>query len=387
MPQGDKKAAAVLALERDAERARMLEKSLGCDYRLEIARDSAEMLQMASKTPPDLMLVDVVSDSHLQICRSLKAVEALERVPLLMLADEEGQRLKGLELGAMECLPGSFCPDVLRATVRNFVRWKKVCDSLAESERSARKKIHEMESVFQMVAHDLKSPVIAIHGFVKILERRFARMAPDKKRDEILLFLSRASKSIQDFLTDLAELMVRERLELELAEVSLRETVEDVVNQHRELMEQKRVAIELDFRECPAKVVVDRRRLTQVLDNLILNAIGHMGEISDAVVRIGFSDAPDFVVTCVSDNGVGISPEYHDQVFSRFFRVPGEGRKSGTGLGLAIVKTIIESHGGTIWVESRVGEGAAFKFTLPKVLPECRAVVGEEPVPLDQALH
>jgi two-component system OmpR family sensor kinase len=176
--------------------------------------------------------------------------------------------------------------------------------------------------------------------------------------------------------------MVRERLELELTEVPLKETVEEVVNQHRQLMEQKRVAIELDFRECPTVVVVDRRRLIQVFDNLILNAVSHMGEFPEAAVRIGFADAEEFVVIGVSDNGIGIPAEYHDRIFSRFFRVPGEGRKSGTGLGLAIVKTIVESHGGTIWVESGVGGGAVFKFTLPKIRRECQSVVS-----LNQALH
>ena len=113
-------------------------------------------------------------------------------------------------------------------------------------------------------------------------------------------------------------------------------------------------------------VLGDRHRIMQVLDNLLSNAIHHMGDAPDASISIELKDSGESVVTRVSDNGVGIPPEYHEQIFKRFFRVPRANSKPGTGLGLAIAKSIIESHRGNLWIEAHTGRGTAFNFSLPK---------------------
>jgi signal transduction histidine kinase len=105
-----------------------------------------------------------------------------------------------------------------------------------------------------------------------------------------------------------------------------------------------------------------------VLDNLLGNAIRHMGERSDAEIRIQVENEEDCICTSVSDNGIGIPLEYQSRIFDRFFRVPDDsGAKTGTGLGLSIVKKIVEGHKGRVWVESEPGKGAKFLFALPKL--------------------
>ncbi len=129
-------------------------------------------------------------------------------------------------------------------------------------------------------------------------------------------------------------------------------------------MHEKNIALVLDFEFGIPIVYGDKHRIAQVIDNLLSNAIKHMGDKPDCLIRITVSLGREFVRTSIIDNGIGIPEEYHSKIFDRFFRVQ-RGGPGGTGLGLAISKTIVERHGGRIWVESKQGQGSCFSFTLP----------------------
>ncbi len=109
----------------------------------------------------------------------------------------------------------------------------------------------------------------------------------------------------------------------------------------------------------------DQPRLVEVLQNLLDNAAKFMGDQPNPVIEIGVNGEKDGMpVFFVKDNGIGISPEYHEQIFGLFNRL--DAQAEGTGVGLALVKRIIEIHGGRIWVESEEGVGSTFYFTLHK---------------------
>jgi len=376
----------VLVLAPDGEQGEFLREILGRDCFLTISSDFEEVVRGDAARGVDLVILDSELAQLSRIAPLLDERGMLSGAAVLFLARGEEDLIQGLEMGVSECVMRSAKPGLVRAKVRQVARLKEWQDRLAESERAARKRVRDVENLIQMVAHDLKSPAIAIHGLVKLLERKFCRMQPDRKRDEILLFLTRASKSIQDFLNDLGQLMTLERFELDLVEVSLEEAVEEVMNRHQDLLEERNLSLTVDFGDCSALVIADRRRMIQVFDNLIVNAVRHMGDIADPMIRIQGCESSDCVVVSVVDNGIGIPLEYHEKIFSRFFRVPGKGSKGGTGLGLSIVKAIIESHGGRVWVESECGKGTAFKFTLPK--STCRTsprLNADQPVSRDAA--
>jgi signal transduction histidine kinase len=111
-------------------------------------------------------------------------------------------------------------------------------------------------------------------------------------------------------------------------------------------------------------VHADTRWMTQVIDNLVINAIKYSGKGS--VVKISGTDKGEAVVICVEDNGPGIPPDEQKLVFDKFYRGKASvGQVPGTGLGLAISKSVVEKHGGKIWVESKQGRGCRFCFALP----------------------
>jgi signal transduction histidine kinase len=107
---------------------------------------------------------------------------------------------------------------------------------------------------------------------------------------------------------------------------------------------------------------VDRHRLIEVFQNLFENAIKFMGEQPNPHIKVGLHSRNDEQFFFVCDNGIGIESQYHERIFGLFNKL--DARTDGTGIGLALVKRIIEFHGGKVWVESELGHGASFYFTL-----------------------
>ena len=154
-------------------------------------------------------------------------------------------------------------------------------------------------------------------------------------------------------------------LQLEYQDVQLEDSVERIIKELSNLAEGKHLT--LVFEKPPEllpKVRIDLTRIEEVITNLIGNAIKYT---DTGAVTVSMKLDNDSVVTAVSDTGEGIPKQSLDNLFTKFFRVKGDlrARPKGTGLGLYISKNIIQSHGGTIWVESEVGKGSTFSFTVP----------------------
>ena len=123
--------------------------------------------------------------------------------------------------------------------------------------------------------------------------------------------------------------------------------------------------IEWEIEDLP-KTDGDPSMLTRVWSNLLDNAIKFTAPKADAVIHVGATANDQETVYCVKDNGVGFDMQYVDKLFGVFQRLHGSERFAGTGIGLAIVKRIVTRHGGRVWAEGRVNEGAAFYFAIPK---------------------
>ena len=216
------------------------------------------------------------------------------------------------------------------------------------------------------VSHELRTPLTAIKGLVETLqdsaaddravhERFLNTIASETERliglTNDLLLLSRADTG---------------RLTLDPAPLELSDAVERAVSQLVERAKEKRIEVDIVPAEAPTRVLADADRIHQVLVNLLDNAIKFTP--SAGRIRITFGRSGDHVSCTIQDSGPGIPTKEIPMLFERFYRgdrarARGE-NESGTGLGLAIAKTIVEAHGGRIWVESRPVDGAAFTFTL-----------------------
>jgi len=220
----------------------------------------------------------------------------------------------------------------------------------------------ELERFTYTVSHDLRSPLVTIRGFLGYLKQD-AESGDMVRFNNDLTRIANAVDKMQILLNELLELSRIGRITNPPEDVPFGQIVRETADLLSGPLEAGNIRLEVigDF----PTVHVDRLRISEVVQNLISNSIKFMGDQARPTIEIGArgTDTDDKPILYVRDNGIGIEPEYHERIFGLFNRLdPGV---EGTGIGLTLIKRIIEIHGGHIWVESELGKGATFLFTLP----------------------
>jgi two-component system phosphate regulon sensor histidine kinase PhoR len=215
------------------------------------------------------------------------------------------------------------------------------------------------------VSHEFRTPLTAIQGFAETLLA--GAMNDPQNRERFLEIIVEHSRRLARLTEDLLMLskMDADRLELEIRRVSVAQLIESCMETSRHRAAEKEIAISVKpFNGLP-DVAGDRRRLAEVLQNLLDNATQYTLARGQIVVSAESRDAE--VVFTVADTGIGIPTADQPRIFERFYRVDAARSRElgGTGLGLSIAKHIVEVHGGRIWVESEVGRGSRFHFSVP----------------------
>jgi len=217
----------------------------------------------------------------------------------------------------------------------------------------------ELERFTYTVSHDLKSPLVTIGGFLGFLEKDIQKENHEKIPHTVDR-IRKAAKKMEQLLNELLELSRIGRLVNPPQEVPFMELVSETLELADGQLRVNQVEVKVDA-EFPL-VYVDRIRIVEVLQNLITNAAKFMGGQKNPTIEIGVKVIEGEDVFFIKDNGIGIAPEFHDRIFGLFNKL--DQFAEGTGIGLALVKRIVEVHGGKIWVESELGKGATFYFTL-----------------------
>jgi len=217
----------------------------------------------------------------------------------------------------------------------------------------------ELSSFAHVVSHDLKAPLRAIDSLLKWLVADYGERLDAEGRGVVDLLLARV-KRMHDLIDGILEYSRAGRSLEEVADVDLSAVVSDVVDA---LTPPEHVSVALDGR-FPV-VRASRVKLEQVFQNLLSNAIKYSDK-PQGFIRVGCSDEGEYWKFAVSDNGPGIAQRDQERVFELFHTLAPRDQSDSTGVGLAVVKKIVETYGGRVWVESEVGKGSAFYFTLPK---------------------
>lgn len=218
------------------------------------------------------------------------------------------------------------------------------------------------------VSHELRTPLASIKGFATTLLRQDVKWDETAQRDFLRIIEEEADRltEIIDNLLDMSQIEAG-ALRITKEPTALRPLIRSVVDEMRMRTEAHYFVVDLPV-ELP-RVLIDPRRIRQVLTNLIGNAIKYSprGQITVSCEVQG-----NHVIVSVADQGEGIPPQYLDKIFERFFQVDSttKRRVGGIGLGLSIARSIIEAHDGKIWAESTPGQGSTFYFTLPLVPEE-----------------
>ncbi len=225
-------------------------------------------------------------------------------------------------------------------------------------------KTKELGSFVYTVSHDLKAPLVSLEGFSSLLSKEYG----DKLEGQGRHYLERIKYNVvhmERLILDLLDLSRIGRIAGERSAVDIEDVIDEIRQEFQLKLRERNVRLSLHG-PLP-KPYGDRERIKQVFENLISNAIKFMGDRDDCCIEVGAvngSGEDNFFCFYVRDNGIGIDKKYFGNIFQIFHRLK-DVETEGTGVGLTIVKKIIEHHGGRIWIDSAVGRGSTFYFTLP----------------------
>ena len=260
--------------------------------------------------------------------------------------------------------PGRFADETV-ALLQTFATQSAIAIHNARLYRELEAASRHKSQFLANMSHELRTPMNAILGYTELMADGIYGGVPEPMRD-VLGRVEASGRHLLGLINDVLDLSKIEagQLTLTLADYSMKEVVDAVVAAVEALVAEKRLRMVVDLAPELPTGRGDQRRLAQVLLNLVGNAI-KFTEQGEIAIRVG-SGAGLFTVA-VSDTGPGIAPADQERIFEEFQQADASTTrpKGGTGLGLAIARRIVAMHGGRLWVESAVGQGATFRFTMP----------------------
>ena len=286
----------------------------------------------------------------------------------LRLLDEHGHNYnRMLELSApSQTIALNFAPWVgPRGAVYGSVVVMRDVTREIESDRAKREFISS-------VSHELRTPLTSIKGYVDLLMLGSAGQLSENQTAFLSVVKNNANR-LMDLINDILEIgrIDSDKIVLNFEEVDIANMFADVLQTLRVQIDRKSMRVRAEVAERLPVITADSKRITQVVLNLISNAIKYTYAEGQILLRADLNPA-GMVQIDVKDNGVGISQEDQKNLFRRFQRFdnPLRDEAGGTGLGLSIAKSLVELHGGEMWVESEPGEGSTFSFVIPVSQPD-----------------
>ena len=308
----------------------------------------------------------VLADAERSIFAAYRAVAGRE---LVAVAGLDGRRaLKPWRGRTVATLTTAFLVLVSLAALalllaREMRREREVSAALAQANRELSRSNADLEQFAYVASHDLKEPLRNIASYVQLLQRRYQGRL-DEDADAFIGYTVDGVRRLQMIID---ELLVYSRIgtgRLTRGVVQTGGVLSVALANLKTAIAEAGAAVEV---KGPLPVVTgDAGQLSSVFQNLIGNGLKYRRDDVRPELTVWAEDDGAFWRFGVADNGIGIDPQYHRQIFELFKRLHGRDRYTGSGIGLAVCQRVVERHGGEIWVESRPGQGATFRFTLPK---------------------
>jgi GAF domain-containing protein len=228
------------------------------------------------------------------------------------------------------------------------------------------------------VSHELRTPLTSIKGYVDLLLLGAAGPLGEGQQSFLSVVKNNANR-LMDLINDILEIgrIDADKIRLNFESIAMGDIFQDVLQTMHAEIERKSTTVKVDVEPDLPQIPADVRRVTQVVLNLVSNAVKYTYPGAQVVLR-AFINPAELLQVDIEDNGVGISPEQQQHLFRRFYRAdnPLRDEVGGTGLGLSIAKSFVELHGGEMWVRSESGKGSTFSFMLPLTQPELAETTG-----------
>jgi len=323
------------------------------------ASDGAHALRVISEQRPSLVLLDVnLPDmTGFEVCKRIRANPMIAGTTVVHISASSSlmqHKVYGLDSGADSYMVEPVEPEVLIATVKAFLRAR-------QAEEALRRSNEDLERFSYTVAHEMSEPLRTIAMHAQLLERRIgSELTGDNL--ESFQYLIQSARRMRSFIDDLLRYaQVTHDTGSNVTEVDTDVLLTQVMFNLEAVIRNKRVKITHD---ALPKILADAR-IEHVLQNLVSNAIKYSRPDVTPEVHISAREHQGSWIFSVRDNGIGIEPKYKNQIFRVFSRLHGQD-VSGHGIGLALAQKVVETNGGTIWVESEPGVGSTFYFAIPQ---------------------
>ena len=348
-------------------------------YLVATAQDGREALSMVRARSFDLLLLDIMMpemDGY-ETLRQLKADENLRHLPVIMISalNELDSVVRCIEMGAEDYLPKPFNPTLLKARVgacldkkRGHDREMRLFAQLQDNYGRLQTLEKMRDDLTHMIIHDLRTPLSSLIVGLQLMPQ----LAPlSSTQTECYDIAMRGSQTLLSMINDLLDISRMESgtFVLEVAPLSVPHLVEVAAEQIASSTRDRHLVLEQQVEPDLPLVTADEDKLRRVLVNLLGNALKFTppdGTIRVAARRFEHENRASLLFS-VSDTGEGIPPEAFARIFEKFGQVESRqgGRTMSTGLGLTFCKLAVEAHGGRIWVESQIGQGSTFFFSIP----------------------
>ncbi|MEI6694765.1 MAG: hybrid sensor histidine kinase/response regulator [Bacteroidota bacterium] len=334
----------------------------GDGYKVRPVPNGLLALQAAEKERPDLILLDIMMpemDGY-EVCRKLKENPELVDVPVIFISalNDTQDIVKAFTSGGVDYITKPFQAEEVKARVATHL---KICRQNLELKQLNAEK----DKFFSIIAHDLRSPFTGFLGLTQILEEQLS----DLSKEEILDFSTSMRKSATKLFTLLENLLEWARIQQGLIPftpetVQLLAVVNESIGMIKESASLKQIEIIYDIPD-EITVVTDTNILQTILRNLVSNAVKFTSKNGSIIISVLPQNDGSMVIS-IKDTGIGMSQHIMDNLFRIDVNTSRKGTdgETSTGLGLIICKDFIEKHGGKLWVESEVGKGSSFNFTL-----------------------
>ncbi|MFH1227711.1 MAG: ATP-binding protein [Planctomycetota bacterium] len=219
----------------------------------------------------------------------------------------------------------------------------------------------ELEAFAYSVSHDLRVPLRAVDGFSLILSEDYGNKLDDEGK-RLLKIIRESTKNMSQLIDDLLAFSRLGRKEIVLSETNMEAVSRSVYEEIKPTIKDR--IVQLGIKSLPV-AYADSSMMRQVWVNLLTNAVKFTRIKSPAIIKIDAKKEANEIIYFVNDNGAGFDMQYANKLFGVFQRLHSQDEFEGTGVGLALVQRIIHKHGGRVWAEGKVGEGATFYFSLP----------------------
>jgi two-component system sensor histidine kinase/response regulator len=326
------------------------------------AGSGAGAIEKATELRPDLILMDIVMPGEMDGIDASKQIIAKQNIPIIFLtayADEKYIK-RAREVGPFGYLVKPYEDRELRAAIEVALYKKSREDEITRKNAELERLSNDLNDYVHFVSHDMKAPLRHIKALSIFINEDYGDKLDEKSRGYIRK-IGTTCDDAEAMINELLKLAKMTDTEIVREAVEVNDVVRDVKTELKFFLKEQNGRIEV-VGDLPA-ISAHEAWLENLFVNLITNGIKY-NDNEEKVVRIGFDDERRKQAFYVADNGMGFEDKYKDEIFKPFKRL--QAGKEGTGLGLTICRKVVEAHGGQIWVESELGKGSTFFFTIPR---------------------